>query len=70
MTPAILGFLMRDPYVSCEYATLTAGSMLLPSCPHGMNVHPLGHVHYQIHVGVVVVVRTARDLSALGISVV
>ena len=33
-----------------------------PSCPYRMYVHSLGNIHDEFDVGVVVVVRTARDL--------
>lgn len=46
-----------------QYSLIKASRANSPSCPHCMNVHTLGNVDDEFHIGVVVVVRAPRNLS-------
>lgn len=41
------------------------GNSNIPACPNCVDVHPLGDIHDQLHVGVVVVVGASRHFNVV-----
>lgn len=41
------------------------GNLDIPACPNCVDVHPLGDIHDQLHVGVVVVVGASRHFNVV-----
>lgn len=48
-----------------SYLDLDGGNSDIPACPNGVDVHPLGDIHDQLHVGVVVVVGASRHFNVV-----